>query len=149
MEQYYCPKPKRKRDATRFRDKVLQVEAQGSGKFLNVEELEFLADSGVTEANQVLMANLSSYGSYVLSEIPYSDNTYNDMLNQSVDKVLQVEAQGSGKFLNVEELEFLADSGVTEANQVLMANLSSYGSYVLSEIPYSNNTYNDMLNQSV
>nr|GEW13699.1 hypothetical protein [Tanacetum cinerariifolium] len=44
-----CLKPKRKRDATWFRDKVLLVEAQGSGKVLNVEELEFLADPGVAE----------------------------------------------------------------------------------------------------
>ncbi|GJT91155.1 uncharacterized mitochondrial protein-like protein [Tanacetum coccineum] len=35
-----CPKPKRKRDATWFRDKVLLVEAQGSSKVLNEEELE-------------------------------------------------------------------------------------------------------------
>ncbi|GKA08180.1 gag-pol polyprotein [Tanacetum coccineum] len=94
-----CPKPKRKRDATWFRDKVLLVEAQGSGKVLNEEELEFLADPGVVEgpvtqtvithnaayqaddldaydsdcddfsiAKAVLMANLSSYGSDVLSE---------------------------------------------------------------------------------
>ncbi|GKF18782.1 hypothetical protein Tco_0063700 [Tanacetum coccineum] len=94
-----CPKPKRKRDATWFRDKVLLVEAQGSGKVLNEEELEFLADPGVVEgpvtqtvithnaayqaddldeydsdcddfstAKAVLMANLSNYGSDVLSE---------------------------------------------------------------------------------
>ncbi|GJX85731.1 hypothetical protein Tco_0336505, partial [Tanacetum coccineum] len=89
----------RKRDATWFRDKVLLVKAQGCGKVLNEEELEFLADSGVAEgpvtqtvithnaayqaddldaydsdcddfstAKAVLMDNLSSYGSYVLSE---------------------------------------------------------------------------------
>ncbi|GJW05082.1 retrovirus-related pol polyprotein from transposon TNT 1-94 [Tanacetum coccineum] len=63
-----CPKPKRKRDATWFRDKVLLVEAQGSGKVLNEEELAFLADLGVTKAKAVLMANLSSYGSNVLSK---------------------------------------------------------------------------------
>ncbi|GKD59563.1 retrovirus-related pol polyprotein from transposon TNT 1-94, partial [Tanacetum coccineum] len=38
-----CPKPKSKRDATWFREKVLLVEAQGNGKVLNEEELEFLA----------------------------------------------------------------------------------------------------------
>ncbi|GJR31933.1 retrovirus-related pol polyprotein from transposon TNT 1-94 [Tanacetum coccineum] len=54
-----CPKLKRKRDATWFRDKVLLVEAQGSGKVLNEEELAFLADLGVAEAKAVLMANLS------------------------------------------------------------------------------------------
>ncbi|GKC30252.1 hypothetical protein Tco_1037546 [Tanacetum coccineum] len=110
-----CPKPKRKRDATWFRDIVLLIEAQGSGKVLNEEELEFLADPEVVEgpvtqtvithnaANQaddldaydsdcddfstskiVLMANLSSYRSDVLSEVPHSENTPNDMLNQSV-----------------------------------------------------------------
>nr|GEY87509.1 integrase, catalytic region, zinc finger, CCHC-type, peptidase aspartic, catalytic [Tanacetum cinerariifolium] len=63
-----CPKPKRRRDATWFRDKVLLVKAQGNGKNLNEEELEFLADPGVVEAKAILMANLSSYGLDVLSE---------------------------------------------------------------------------------
>ncbi|GJS54551.1 retrovirus-related pol polyprotein from transposon TNT 1-94 [Tanacetum coccineum] len=107
-----CPNPKKKRDATWFREKVLLVEAQGNGKVLTEEELEFLADPGITEgqvtqsvithnaayqaddlnaydsdcdeistAKAVLMANLSSYRSDVLSEneihsdsniIPYS-----------------------------------------------------------------------------
>ncbi|GJY60026.1 hypothetical protein Tco_0459918 [Tanacetum coccineum] len=57
------------------------VEVQGDDKVLNEEELEFLADPGIAEAKAVLMANLSSYGSDVLSEneitsdsniIPYS-----------------------------------------------------------------------------
>ncbi|GJW28210.1 hypothetical protein Tco_0045085 [Tanacetum coccineum] len=113
-----CPKPRRKRDATWFRDKVLQVEVQGSSNVLNEEELEFLADRGVAEgpvtqtvitynvayqandlyaydsdcddlsiAKVVLMANLSSYGSDVLSEAPHSKITHNDMLNQSVQEM--------------------------------------------------------------
>ncbi|GJW79252.1 retrovirus-related pol polyprotein from transposon TNT 1-94, partial [Tanacetum coccineum] len=48
-----CPKPKRKRDAMWFREKVLLVEAQGNGKVLNEEELEFLADPGIAEAQQI------------------------------------------------------------------------------------------------
>ncbi|GJT23098.1 hypothetical protein Tco_0893035 [Tanacetum coccineum] len=94
-----CPNPKRKRDATWFREKVLLVKAQGYGKVLNEEELELLADAGIAEspvtqsvithnagyqaddldayvsdydeisiAKAILMANLSSYGSDVLSE---------------------------------------------------------------------------------
>nr|GEU63962.1 hypothetical protein [Tanacetum cinerariifolium] len=50
-------------------DEVLLVEAQGSGKDLNEEELDFLAYPGVVEGKAVLMANLFSYGSYVLSKI--------------------------------------------------------------------------------
>ncbi|GJY32379.1 hypothetical protein Tco_0415874 [Tanacetum coccineum] len=66
-----------------FLEKVLLVKAQGNGKVLNEEELEFLADS----AKAVLMANLSSYRSDVLSEVPISDNTNNDMLNLSVQEM--------------------------------------------------------------
>ncbi|GKF14752.1 retrovirus-related pol polyprotein from transposon TNT 1-94, partial [Tanacetum coccineum] len=44
-----CPKPKRKRGATWFMDKVLLVKAQGNGKVLNEEELEFLADPSIAE----------------------------------------------------------------------------------------------------
>ncbi|GJY68116.1 hypothetical protein Tco_0471098 [Tanacetum coccineum] len=44
-----CPKPKRKRDAAWFKDKVLLVKAQESGKVPNEEKLTFLADPGVAE----------------------------------------------------------------------------------------------------
>nr|GEY80557.1 hypothetical protein [Tanacetum cinerariifolium] len=44
-----CPKPKRIRDATWFKDNILLFEAQGKGKVLNEEELELLADPGVAE----------------------------------------------------------------------------------------------------
>nr|GEY11846.1 hypothetical protein [Tanacetum cinerariifolium] len=71
-----------KSSTTNAREKVLLVEAQGNGKVLNEEELEFLADP----AKAVLMANLSSYESNVLSEVPISDNTNNDMLNQNFGK---------------------------------------------------------------
>ncbi|GKC09680.1 retrovirus-related pol polyprotein from transposon TNT 1-94 [Tanacetum coccineum] len=43
------PKPKRKRDASWFQEKVLLIESQGNGKVVNEEELEFLADLGVAE----------------------------------------------------------------------------------------------------
>ncbi|GJX81181.1 hypothetical protein Tco_0329330 [Tanacetum coccineum] len=113
-----CPKPKRKRDAMWFREKVLLVEAQRNGKVLTEEELKFLADSDIAEgpvsqsvithnatyqaddlgaydsdcdkistAKAVLMANLSSYGSDALSEVPFSESTNNDMLNQSVQEM--------------------------------------------------------------
>ncbi|GJV39657.1 hypothetical protein Tco_1418097 [Tanacetum coccineum] len=111
-------KAKEEKGCQWFREKVLLVEAQGNGKVLTEEELEFLADPGIVEgpvtqsvithnaayqaddldaydsnsdeistAKAVLMANLSSYGSDVLSEVPISDNTHNDMLNQSVQEM--------------------------------------------------------------
>ncbi|GJU98502.1 retrovirus-related pol polyprotein from transposon TNT 1-94 [Tanacetum coccineum] len=135
-----CPKPKRKIDATWFRDKVLLVEAQGSGKVLNEEELEFLADPGVAEgpvtqtvithnatyqvddldaydydcddfftAKAVLMANLSSYGSNVLSEVPHFEITHNDMLNQSVQEMQYSEQT---HLVNYPENKITSDSNI-------------------------------------
>nr|GFB11234.1 hypothetical protein [Tanacetum cinerariifolium] len=56
-------KPKRKRDATWFRDKVLLVEAQRSGKVLNEKELEFLADPEVAEGpvTQTIITHNATY----------------------------------------------------------------------------------------
>ncbi|GJY20723.1 hypothetical protein Tco_0393289, partial [Tanacetum coccineum] len=41
----------------------------------------------ISTAKAILMANLSSYGSDVLSNVLHSDNTYNDMPNQSVQEM--------------------------------------------------------------
>ncbi|GKC58288.1 hypothetical protein Tco_1085886 [Tanacetum coccineum] len=58
-----CPKPKRKRKATWFRDKVLLVKAHRFGKVLNEEELEFLADPGVVEGlvTQTVITHNAAY----------------------------------------------------------------------------------------
>ncbi|GJT63888.1 retrovirus-related pol polyprotein from transposon TNT 1-94 [Tanacetum coccineum] len=44
-----CTKPRRKRDDSWFKDKVLLVQAQASGQILHEEELVFLADPGIPE----------------------------------------------------------------------------------------------------
>ncbi|GKB29345.1 hypothetical protein Tco_0868746, partial [Tanacetum coccineum] len=137
-----------KRDATWFRDKVLLVKAQGNGKVLNEEELEFLADPGIAEgpvtqsvithnasyqvddldaydsdcdeistAKAILIANLSSYGSYVLSEVPHSDNTNNDMLNQSVQEMPYSEPS---QFVDHLENETHSDSNIILYSQYLI-----------------------------
>ncbi|GJW21288.1 retrovirus-related pol polyprotein from transposon TNT 1-94 [Tanacetum coccineum] len=112
-----CPKPKRKRDATWFRDKVLMVEAQGNGKVLNDEELEFLVDPGVAEAKAVLLVNLSSYGSDVLSEVPHSENTHTDMLNQSMQ---EMPYSKQTHLVNYPENEITSDSNIIPYSQYLL-----------------------------
>ncbi|GJT50385.1 retrovirus-related pol polyprotein from transposon TNT 1-94 [Tanacetum coccineum] len=143
-----CPKPKRTRDATWFREKVLLVEAQGNGKVLNEEELKFLTDLGIAKGpvtqsvithnaayqaddldafdsdcdkisidKAVLMANLSSYGSNVLFEVPISDNTNNDMLNQSVQEMSYSERS---HFVEHPENEIHSDSNIISYSQYLI-----------------------------
>nr|GEX68351.1 putative ribonuclease H-like domain-containing protein [Tanacetum cinerariifolium] len=58
-----CTKPKRKRDAEWFKDKVLLVQAQANGQVLQEEELEFLADLGTAESssNQTVITTNAAY----------------------------------------------------------------------------------------
>ncbi|GKE81517.1 hypothetical protein Tco_1551517, partial [Tanacetum coccineum] len=119
-----------------------------SGKVLNEEELEFLADPGVAEgpvtqtvithnaayqaddldaydfncddfstAKAVLMANLSSYGSDVLSEVPHYDNTHIDMLNQSVQEMSYSEQT---HLVYYPENEITSDSNIIPYSQYLL-----------------------------
>ncbi|GJZ44550.1 retrovirus-related pol polyprotein from transposon TNT 1-94 [Tanacetum coccineum] len=142
------PKAKEERDATLFRDKVLLVEAQGSGKVLSEEELDFLADLGVAEgpvtpmvithnaayqaddldaydydcddistAKAVLMANLSSYRSYVLFEVPHSENNHNDILNQSMQ---EMSYSKQTHLVNYPENEITSDSNIIPYSHYLL-----------------------------
>nr|GFC10659.1 hypothetical protein [Tanacetum cinerariifolium] len=58
-----CIKPKRKRDAEWFKDKVLLVQSQANGQVLQEEELDFLADPGTAESstNQTVVTTNAAY----------------------------------------------------------------------------------------
>nr|GEZ73324.1 hypothetical protein [Tanacetum cinerariifolium] len=58
-----CTKPKRKRDAEWFKDKVLLVQAQANGQVLQEEELDFLEDPRTAESstNQTVVTTNSAY----------------------------------------------------------------------------------------
>ncbi|GKD49315.1 reverse transcriptase domain-containing protein, partial [Tanacetum coccineum] len=58
-----CTKPKRKRDDSWFKDKVLLVQAQESGQIIHEEELAFLADPRIPEgqATQTVITHNAAY----------------------------------------------------------------------------------------
>ncbi|GKC67029.1 hypothetical protein Tco_1099627, partial [Tanacetum coccineum] len=58
-----CTKPKRKRDNSWFKEKVLLVQAQAHGQILNEEELAFLADLDILEgqAIQIVITHNAAY----------------------------------------------------------------------------------------
>ncbi|GKA80791.1 integrase, catalytic region, zinc finger, CCHC-type containing protein [Tanacetum coccineum] len=81
-----CTKPKRKRDDSWFKDKVLLVKAQANDNDLDAY------DSNYDELNTTkvaLMVNLSHYGSYALTEVHNPDNVDNNMINQGVQYVTE------------------------------------------------------------
>ncbi|GJZ05216.1 hypothetical protein Tco_0538491 [Tanacetum coccineum] len=71
----------------------------------------------ISIAKAVLMANLSSYGSDVLSEVSTSDNTNNDMLNKSVQEMPYFEPS---HFVEHLENEIHSDSNIISYSQYLI-----------------------------
>ncbi|GJV15137.1 retrovirus-related pol polyprotein from transposon TNT 1-94 [Tanacetum coccineum] len=86
-----CIQPKRKRDATWFKDKVMLVQAQASRQVLDEEELAFLADPAVSNMN-----SSAQYDAMILSVI--------EQLKTQVTKVTKVnqDAQNANETLSAE-----------------------------------------------
>ncbi|GKD13803.1 hypothetical protein Tco_1198210, partial [Tanacetum coccineum] len=71
----------------------------------------------ISTAKAVLMVNLSSYGLDVLSEVPHSENTHNDMLNQSVQEMSYSEQTN---LVNYPKKEITSDSNIIPYSQYLL-----------------------------
>ncbi|GKD59682.1 hypothetical protein Tco_1297191, partial [Tanacetum coccineum] len=71
----------------------------------------------ISTAKAVLMANLSSYGSDALSEVPFSESTNNDMLNQSVQ---EMSYSKQTHLVNYPENEITSDSNIIPYSQYLL-----------------------------
>nr|GFB51698.1 hypothetical protein [Tanacetum cinerariifolium] len=73
-----CTKPKRKRDAEWFKDKVLLVQAQANGQVLQEEELEFLADPGTAESSSNLNV-VTTNAAYQADDLDAYDSDCNEI----------------------------------------------------------------------
>nr|GEV86960.1 hypothetical protein [Tanacetum cinerariifolium] len=87
----------------------------------------------VSNAKVVLMANLSSYGSDVLSEVPYSEIYHNDMDNQSLHAMQDVPS---------------SSSLVNDRNDQV-AKIMGYGDYQLGNVIISRNDIVERQNQTL
>ncbi|GJZ76740.1 retrovirus-related pol polyprotein from transposon TNT 1-94 [Tanacetum coccineum] len=97
-----CTQPKRRRDATWFKEKVLLVQAQDKGKELDEEQLAFLADPKVADD--------------VLSEVQYFDTFQNDMMNQSVQ---ESQYSKQAPIIDYPDDEITSDSNIIPYSQYL------------------------------
>nr|GEU82800.1 copia protein [Tanacetum cinerariifolium] len=96
------------------KDKAMLDEAQEAGQILDEEQLAFLADLGVPDA--VLMANISNYGSDVISKVPHSKTYLNDMENQSVHAMQDFKQT---PVVDVTDNEITSDSNIKRYSQYL------------------------------
>ncbi|GJW51246.1 hypothetical protein Tco_0092597 [Tanacetum coccineum] len=82
-----CTQPRRPMNSAWFKENMLLVQTQESSQTDDLDAYETDCDD-ISSAKAVLMANLSSYDSDILSEVPHHDTYQNDdMLNQSVQEM--------------------------------------------------------------
>ncbi|GKC75899.1 retrovirus-related pol polyprotein from transposon TNT 1-94 [Tanacetum coccineum] len=119
-----CTKPRRKRDDSWFKDKVLLFQAQASGQILHEEELAFLADPGILED--------------ALAEVHNHDNVNNNMINRAVQVMPSFE---QSNIVNHSETEITSDSNIIPYSQYqLKTQVANY-----TKINLENKSVNDTL----
>nr|GEU43299.1 hypothetical protein [Tanacetum cinerariifolium] len=105
-----CTKPKRKRDDSWFKDKVLLVQAQANGQILHEEELAFLADPGIPED--------------ALAEVHNHDNVDNNMINQAVQINLENKSVNDTLTAELErykeQVKVLKEGQIVEVVQIVL-----------------------------
>ncbi|GJU33649.1 hypothetical protein Tco_1182003 [Tanacetum coccineum] len=77
-----CTKPKRKRDDSWFKDKILLVQAQASGQILHQEELAFLADLGIPK-DQDTQTVITHNAAYQADDLDAYDSDCRKLVNHS------------------------------------------------------------------
>nr|GEY22786.1 hypothetical protein [Tanacetum cinerariifolium] len=95
----------------------------------DLDAYDFECDE-ISTAKAVLMANLPSYESDVLSEVPISDNTNNEIFNQSVQEMPYSEPS---YFMEHSENEIYSDSNIILYSQYLIESQTA----AVQDINYS------------
>ncbi|GJZ82917.1 retrovirus-related pol polyprotein from transposon TNT 1-94 [Tanacetum coccineum] len=112
-----CPKPKRKRDAIWFRDKVLLVEAQGNCKVLNEEELEFLADLGIIEG-PVTQSVITHNATYQADDLDAYDSDCDEI--STAKAVLMANFSSYGSDVLFDQMFSIRENKIHSGSNIIM-----------------------------
>ncbi|GKA67792.1 retrovirus-related pol polyprotein from transposon TNT 1-94 [Tanacetum coccineum] len=89
-----CTKPKRKRDDSWFKEKVLLVQAQAHGQILNEEELAFLADLDIPEG-QSTQTVITHNAAYQANDLDAYDSDCDELNSAKVALMANLSHYGS------------------------------------------------------
>nr|GEY08126.1 hypothetical protein [Tanacetum cinerariifolium] len=126
-------KPKMKRDAEWFKDKVILVQAQASGQVLQEEELDFLADPGTTESstNQTVVTTNAAYQA---DDLDAYDSDCDELNSTKVALMANLSHYGSDN-LAESNTESTSDSNIISYSKYI--NESQYNTVQNSTLPAS------------
>ncbi|GKB89798.1 retrovirus-related pol polyprotein from transposon TNT 1-94 [Tanacetum coccineum] len=123
-----CNKPKRKRDDSWFKDKVLLVQAQASGQILHEEELAFLADLGIPEG-QATQTVITHNAAYQADDLDAYDSDCDELNTAKVALMANLSHYGSDALSEVHNHDNVNND---MTNQVVQAMPSSKQSNVVA-----------------
>ncbi|GJS82424.1 hypothetical protein Tco_0748965 [Tanacetum coccineum] len=123
-----CTKPKRKRDDSWFKDKVLLVQAQANGQILHEEELAFLADPGIAkgQSTQIIITHNVAYQA---DDLDVYDSDCDELNTAKVALMVNLSHYGIDALAKVYNPDNM-DTNII--NQVVQAMLSSEQSNVVN-----------------
>ncbi|GJW34858.1 hypothetical protein Tco_0057778 [Tanacetum coccineum] len=119
-----CTKPKRKRDDSWFKDKVLLVQAQANGQILHEEELAFLADLGIAEG-QATQTVITHNAAYQADDLDAYDSDCDELNTAKVALMANLSHYGSDALAEVHNHDNVNNNMINQAVQAMQSSEQS------------------------
>ncbi|GJX87335.1 hypothetical protein Tco_0339349 [Tanacetum coccineum] len=116
-----CTKPKRKRDDSWFKDKVLLVQAQANGQILYEEELAFLADPGIAEG-QATQTVITHNVAYQADDLDAYDSDCDELNTAKVALMANLSHYGSDALAKVHNHDNVNNNMINQAVQAMQSS---------------------------
>ncbi|GJV67544.1 hypothetical protein Tco_1483053 [Tanacetum coccineum] len=117
-------KPKRKRDDSWFKEKVLLVQAQAHGQILNEEELAFLADPDIPEG-QSTQTVITHNAAYQADDLDAYDSDCDELNSAKVALMANLSHYGSDALAEVHNHDNMNNNVVNQAVQMMPSSQQS------------------------
>ncbi|GKA12668.1 hypothetical protein Tco_0692214 [Tanacetum coccineum] len=119
-----CTKPRRKRDDSWFKDKVLLVQAQASGQILHEEELAFLVDPGIPEG-QATQTVITYNAAYQADDLDAYDSDCDELNTAKVALMANLSHYGSDALAEVHNHDNVNNNMINQVVQVMPSSEQS------------------------
>ncbi|GJR71910.1 retrovirus-related pol polyprotein from transposon TNT 1-94 [Tanacetum coccineum] len=119
-----CTKPKRKRDDSWFKDKVLLVQAQANGQILHEEQLAFLTDLGIAEG-QATQTVITHNAAYQADDLDAYDSDCDELNTAKVALMENLSHYGSDALAEVHNPDNVDNNIINQTVQVVPSSEQS------------------------
>nr|GFB47575.1 hypothetical protein [Tanacetum cinerariifolium] len=117
-------KLKRKKDEAWFKDKVLLVQAQANGQILHEEELEFLADPGIAEA-QTTQYVITNNAAYQANDLDAYDSDCDKINSAKIALMTNLSHYGFDNLAEVHNPDYVTNNVLNQDAQAMLISEQS------------------------